>query len=429
MARAIEKWTDEGFEQKKRTTGRHHDGGGLYLDVKPDGSGVFWYFRYGFGGKPNQLHFGPLHSVTLRQARKRAAAARAQLAEKKDPKAERDAERTATRLAAIKRVTFTEAVEAVFAAKRPGWRSQKHANEWRQTLRVYAEPKLGKLPVGEVDTGTVLQVLEPLWHTKTVTAGRLRQRIEDVLDAAKARGWRDGENPARWRGHLAHILPRVRDVAPVEHHKALPYGDIPVFMAQLRQIESVAADCLEILTLTAVRTAEAREAEWSEILGNVWTVPKERTKRFRDLRVALNSAALVVLERRRHATGANRSRFIFPGRNGPIGDTALGDLLTKLRPAFTVHGLRSSFSDWAGETTAFPERWVETALGHKVGSETEVAYRRGDYLLHRFKLINAWATYCAGETSDIIPARGVVDVANDIVPVVTAVTAEIGRGY
>ena len=152
MARAIEKWTDEEFEQKKRTTGRHHDGGGLYLDVKPDGSGAFWYFRYGFGGKPNQLHFGPLHSVTLRQARKRAAAARAQLAEKKDPKAERDAERTATRLAAIKRVTFTEAVEAVFAAKRPGWRSQKHANEWRQTLRVYAEPKLGKLPVGEVDT-------------------------------------------------------------------------------------------------------------------------------------------------------------------------------------------------------------------------------------------------------------------------------------
>jgi integrase len=405
MARAIEKWSDEEFETKKQAVGRHHDGGGLYCEVKPNGAGAFWYFRYGFDGRPQQLHFGPVRDVTLRQARKRAAAARAQLAEKKDPKAERDAERTAGRLAAAKQVTFTEAVETVFAAKRSGWRSEKHAGEWRGTLRTYAGPIFGKLPVSDVDTALVLKVLEPIWHTKTVTAGRLRQRIEDVLDASKVREWRAGENPARWKGHLAHILPRVRDVAPVQHHKALPYGDIPLFMTQLRQSEAFASDCLEFLTLMAVRSAEAREAEWSEIAGNVWTVPKERTKRYRDLRVALSPAALAVLKRRRRQA-AGSARFVFPGRDGKnaLGDTALGELVTKLRPGYTVHGFRSSLSDWAGETTAFPERWVEAALGHKLGSETEVAYRRGDYLLHRYRLMDAWGRFCGGETaSNVVP--------------------------
>jgi hypothetical protein len=199
MARAFETWSDEEFERRKRTPGRHCDGGGLNLDVKPDGGGAYWYFRYSFNGKPNQLHFGPLHSVTLRQARKRAAEARAMLAHGKDPKAKRDAERTATRLAAARQVTFTQMADATFAAKRAGWRSAKHANEWRQTLRDYAESKFGALPGSAIDTALVLQVLEPLWREKAVTADRLRQRIETVLDYGKSRGWRDGENRRKRR--------------------------------------------------------------------------------------------------------------------------------------------------------------------------------------------------------------------------------------
>jgi integrase len=399
MARAFETWRDEEFERRKRTPGRHCDGGGLNLDVKPDNGGAYWYFRYSFNSKPNQLHFGPLHSVTLRQARKRAAEARAKLAHGEDPKAERDAERAASRLAAAKQITFTETVDALYAAKRSGWRSEKHAHEWRQTLRVYAEPKLGNLAVGAIDTGLVLQVLEPLWRARAVSAGRLRQRLESVFDYAKARQWCDGENPARWRGHLQHLLPRVRDVAPVRHHKALPFGAVPPFMRQLRQVEGVIADCLEFIALTAVRTSEAREAAWDEVVGDVWIVPRERIKRFRELRVSLSPAALAVLDRRRKQSPRG---FIFPGRDGAIGDTVVGALMEELRPGYTVHGLRSSFSDWAGETTLFPTQWVEAALGHKVGSETETAYRRGDFLQQRRRLMNTWAAFCTGASADVI---------------------------
>jgi integrase len=229
----------------------------------------------------------------------------------------------------------------------------------------------------------------------------VRQRLESVLDAAKVRGWRDGENPARWRGHLDHILPRVRDVAPVKHHKALPYGDMPVFMAQLRQVKSVTADCLELIVLTGVRTSEARKAKWDEIAGNIWTIPKERTKKFRELRVALSPAALAVLERRR-AQRSNSSDFIFPGRfNGAMGETVVNELMNELRPGCTVHGSRSTFRDWVGECTSFPTEWAEVAIGHKVGSTTERAYARGDLLQQRFRLMAAWAQYCDGKTGDI----------------------------
>jgi integrase len=396
MAREIEKWNDSEFERVKTKVGEHHDGGGLYLIVRE--SGAFWKFRYGRGGK-GILALGPLHSITLKVARKEAQQARTLLAQGKDPKAARNEIRAAAQLAEAKRVTFTEAIDRFHAAQRPKWRSEKHANEWRQTLRVCAEPKLGKLPVGAIDTPLVLQILEPLWREKPVTAGRVRQRIESVLDAAKVRGWRDGENPARWRGHLDHILPRVREVAPVKHHKALPFGAMASFMAQLRQVEGITADCLEFIALTAVRTGEAREATWNEIAGNIWTIPAERTKRNREHRVALSPDALKVLDRRRKQSPDG---FIFTGRDGAIGDTAVGELMEELRPGYTVHGLRSSFSDWVGESTSFPTQWAEAALGHKVGSETEGAYRRGDFLQQRFKLMVAWAAFCAGETGGVI---------------------------
>jgi integrase len=401
MAREIEKWHDAEFERVRTKIGEHHDGGGLYLIVRENGA--FWKFRYGRGGK-GILALGPMHSVTLNAARKEAQKARTLLAQGIDPKTARDEIRATAKLAQAKRVTFTEAIDRFHSAQRPKWRSEKHANEWRQTLRVYAEPKLGGLPVGAIDTPLVLQILEPLWREKPVTASRVRQRIESVLDAAKVRGWRNGENPARWRGHLDHILPRVREVAPVKHHKALPFGGIASFMAQLRQHEGVIADCLEFIALTAVRTSEAREAIWNEVTGNIWTIPAERTKRNREHRVALSPNALKILARRRLQSpdGGRGNGFIFPGRDGAIGDTVVGQLMEELRPGYTVHGLRSSFSDWAGETTSFPTQWVEGALGHKVGSETEVAYRRGDFLQQRFKLMAAWAAFCDGETGEVI---------------------------
>jgi integrase len=190
-------------------------------------------------------------------------------------------------------------------------------------------------------------------------------------------------------------------VAPVKHHKALPFGAIPAFMVDLRQVESVIADCLEFIALTAVRTSEAREATSDEIAGNVWTIPEERTKRFRPLRVALSPAALAVLDRRRKQSPKG---FIFPGRDGALGDTVIGELMEWLRPSYTVHGLRASFATWASEAGGFPREWVEAALGHKVGSETEAAYRRGDFLQQRFKLMAAWADYCDGQgvNADVI---------------------------
>jgi integrase len=396
MAREIEKWNDAEFEWVKAKVGTHHDGGGLYLIVRENGA--FWKFRYGRGGK-SVLALGPLHSVTLKVARKEAQQARTLLAQGKDPKAARNEIRAAAQLAEAKRVTFTEAVDRFHVAQRPKWRSEKHATEWRQTLRAYAEPKLGKLPVSAIDTPLVLRVLEPLWQEKPVTAGRVRQRIESVLDAAKVRGWRDGENPARWRGHLDQILPKVRAVAPVKHHKALPYADVPVFLWQLRQIKSVVADCLEFLVLTGVRSGEARGATWREITGNVWTIPKERTKRFLELRVALSESALKVLARRREQSPDG---LVFAGRDGAIGITMLGELLEELRPGYTVHGFRSSFRDWVGECTSFPTEWAEIAIGHKVGTTTERAYARGDLLQQRFQLMNAWSRYCDGEAGDVI---------------------------
>jgi integrase len=397
MARQLAKFSARQVQRKGH--GWHDDGGGLYLRVNRDGR--YWYFRWGAaGGK--YISLGPTHTTTLERAREKARACRELVLDGRDPKTERAAIRATARLEAAKRITFAQAADRFFENHRAAWRSEKHAREWRTSLKTYADPVLGALSVAAIDTSLVLKALEPIWQTRTVTAGRVRQRIESVLDFAKARGLRDGDNPARWRGHLENLLPPPRKIAPVKHYAALPYADGPAFMAKLRAVDDVPARCLEFLILTATRTNEARGAVWDDISGDTWTIPAARMKRGKAHRVPLSRAALAMVKRMPADGG-----FIFPGRNGAIGDTALGDLLAELRDGCTVHGFRSAFRDWAAEQTNFPREVAELALAHAVGSATERAYARGDLLEQRRKLMEAWARYCAGvaPSAAVVPMR------------------------
>jgi integrase len=400
MARELERLSAHRVRRLIRSgkPGKWCDGGGLWLHVTKDGS--YWFQRWGPQGC-NTLSLGPTHITTLKRAREKSRDCRELVRDGGDPRNERAALRAAARVEAAKSVTGTQAIEAFYANHRPKWRSEKHAKEWRATLRVYAEPVLGKLPVGSIDTTLILKVIEPIWQTKVITASRVRQRLEGVLDFAKVRGWRDGDNPARWKGHLDHILPSPREIAPVEHYPAMPYADVPDFMRRLRTIDSVAARCLDFLVLTTARNKEARLACWSQIEGDVWKCPPEVMKRGKKHHVPLSAAAQAVIKRMR----GQHADFVFPGRDGSIGDTALGDLLHELRGGCTVHGFRSSFRDWAGEETEFARELAEMALSHKVGDDTEEAYWRGDMLKRRRKMMEAWARYCSGASADVVPIR------------------------
>jgi integrase len=397
MARELERLT--AAQVRRAKPGWHADGGGLYLQARPDGS--YWYFRYKDHGREKYHSLGPAHTVTLADARARAQACRLLRIDGRDPQIERATIRAAAQVEAAKKVTVTEAIDRYFANHRGKWRSEKHAKEWRSTLATHAEPVLGRLPVGAIDTTLVLKVVEPIWQTKTVTASRVRQRLESVLDFAKVRGWRDGDNPARWKGHLDHILPKPRELAPVENYAAMPYADMPDFMRRLRAIEGVAPRCLEFLILTAARNKEARRARWSQIEGDVWKCPPEEMKRGKEHHVPLSVAARAVIERMR----GQDAEFVFPGRGGPIGDTALGGVLKELGVDCTVHGFRSSFRDWVGEETEFARELAEMALSHRTGDDTEEAYRRGEMLKRRRKVMEAWARFVGGESGKVIDLK------------------------
>jgi integrase len=381
--------------------GRYGDGGGLWLHVNDDGR--YWFFRWGAGGK-HTLSLGPTHTISLSKAREKARACRELLLDGRDPKAEAIAQRVAAKLKA-QQPTFSQAADQYFNLNGAKWRSAKHAAEWRSSLKLYAEPVFGSLPVDSVTTTLVLQALEPIWTSKTPTAARVRQRIETVLDFSKARGFRSSsDNPARWRGHLDQVLPRPRQIAPVVHHAALSYREIPALMRKLVTEPGVAARCLEFVILNAVRTNEARRATWNEIDADVWTVPPARMKRAKPHRVPLSTATRALLMRlRRDDSGG----FIFSGRlqGRPFGVVALSKLTKRLGAdaALTVHGFRSSFRDWAAEQTSFPREVAEIALAHAIGSETERSYQRGDLLEQRRKLMEKWAAFCsAGESTDNI---------------------------
>jgi integrase len=411
MAREIERLTALKVEAKDLAAGMYPDGGGLYLRVTPEGARN-WVFRYMLNGRPRWMGLGPLALYGLADARAKALDARRKRHEGIDPIEARRAERARQRLEAAKAIMFKECADAYVNAHGAGWKNEKHAAQWPSTLKTYAYGVIGNLPVQAVDTSLVLKVLEPIWTKKPETASRLRGRLESILDFAKARSYRDGENPARWRGHLDKLLPARGKVRKVKHHAALPYAELPGFLVALREQEGIAARALEFTILTAARTGEAIFARWSEIdlLDKVWTVSAARMKAGREHRVPLSARALGILDEmqvHRHADDG----FVFPGGKPgkPLSNMAFLMLLRRMkRDDLTAHGFRSSFRDWSAERTHFPSEVAEMALAHVVGSKVEAAYRRGDLFDKRRRLMDAWAEFLAKapERGKVVSLRG-----------------------
>jgi len=395
---------------KLNKTGRYGDGGGLWLQVSKWGTKA-WQFRYMLHDRARQMGLGSIHTLSLAEAREKAREARALLLDGIDPIDARQGQRQQARAEAAKRITFREAAERYIAAHRAGWKNEKHGEQWTRTLATYAFPVIGNLAVADIDTSHVIKVLEPIWTKKTETASRVRGRMEAVLDWAKARHFRQGDNPARWRGHLDKLLPAKSKVRKVKHHGAMPYAEVPAFMADLRKQDSVSARALEFTILTAARTGETIGARWSEfdLKAELWTVPADRIKAGRDHRVPLSDRCLeIIADMPREDDGDGP---VFPGvRPGKgLSNMAMLELLRGMTDnGYTVHGFRSSFRDWCAEQTNYPREVAEAALAHIVGDQTEAAYRRGDALEKRRRLMAAWAGYCTGPLAavrEVTPLR------------------------
>jgi integrase len=341
MAREIGKLAAVGLS--RLSPGWHGDGGGLYLQVTGSGSRT-WVFRFMLHGRARWMGLGALHTISLAEARIKARECRRLLLDGLDPIEARQAKRAGERFAAATALTFRECAERYIEAHQAGWRSPKHAKEWPRSLATYAYPVFGALPVQAVDVGLVMKVLEPIWQTKTETAARLRGRIESVLDWATTRGYRKGENPARWRGHLENLLPKRSRVRRVAHHPALPYAELPAFMVELREQSGTAARALEFAILTAARTGEVLGARWDEIDadGRLWAIPAERMKGGREHRVPLSAPASAIL-----ANLERKGNRVFG-----MGKAAMLEFLNRSHPECTVHGFRSTFSDWCTERTS-----------------------------------------------------------------------------
>ncbi len=375
-----------------REPGYHSDGGGLYLQVS-DSRSKSWVFRFTLNGRSREMGLGSERTVSLADARKKAAECRGLLHEHKDPIEARDARHAQEKLTKARSISFRQCAESYVAAHRAGWKNAKHADQWTNTLETYCGPVFGALPVQDVDTALVLKVLEAIWTEKPETATRLRARIENVLDWATVRGYRSGDNPARWRGHLAKLLPALKKKLRVKHHPALPYEEIGSFMESLRAQVGTAARALEFLILTAGRTAEvigARPDEF-DLKKAVWTVPAERMKAGREHRVPLPPRALEIVKKQ------PEGEHVFAGmREGqPLSNMAMLALLERMeRDQMTVHGFRSSFRDWAAEQTNYPREVCEMALAHTVGDQVEAAYMRSDLFEKRKRLMLEWERYC-----------------------------------
>jgi integrase len=398
MARAMGKLTALKVDKAKQP-GMYADGGGLYLRVTEDGT-KNWVYRFMLNGRPRWMGMGPLALYGLQEARGKALDARRLRHEGIDPIATRRAARLRERLEAAKAMTFRQCADSYIAAHRAGWRNAKHASQWQATLATYAEPVIGALPVQAIDTGLVVKVLEPIWVTKPETAGRVRGRIETILDWARAREYRTGENPARWKGHLDQLLPARSKLQKVEHHAALPYAALSGFLMELRGLEGVSARALEFMILTAARTGEIIGARWGEIdlPGRLWIVPADRMKAGKEHRVPLTGRALDILNEMKPQGQVGDDAFVFPGGKPgkPLSNMAFLMLLRRMdRDDLTAHGFRSSFRDWCAERTSFPTEVAEMALAHAVGDKVEAAYRRGDMFEKRRRLMDAWGTFCA----------------------------------
>lgn len=416
MAKGLNKLTAASL--KTKALGLHADGGGLYLQVtsgQDEQPRRSWLCRVTLEGKRRELGLGTTREVTLAAARARCAQFRQLAAQGTDPRAHEAAEIKAKAVAIAearaREMNFRAAAEAYIAAHAPGWKSLKHARQWPATLEAYAYPVFGDVPVGAVDRAMVLKALEPIWLTKTETASRLRGRIENVLNWATARGLREGENPARWRGALAMVLPARSKVHGVQHHAAMPYMDSPAFLTRLQGMSGSAAACLAFLILTASRYGEVAGARLDEFdLANAsWTIPAERMKAGRAHRVALSKPALAILEQRAACENISNDGLIFSSdlrRGCKLSDMTLTAILRRAELPFTVHGFRSTFRMWAAEQTSFPRELCEAALAHVNADRVEAAYMRSDLFEKRRELMAAWGAYLTGGDEMPHGARG-----------------------
>lgn len=398
MPRTLNKLTAAAVKNATKP-GRYGDGGGLSLIVDPAGR-KRWVFRYQVNGKVRDMGLGGGRDMPLAEARAQAETARAHIRAGRDPIEAREAERRA----AAPVPTFEQVADELISSITTAFKNEKHRAQWRSTLTTHAAALMPK-SVDAIDTTDVLAVLTPIWQELPETASRVRGRIERVLSAAKVKGLRSGENPARWRGHLDQLLPRPRKLAR-GHHKALAVDEVPAFVERLRTMPGVAALAVEFVILTAARSGEVRGARWSEIDldAKVWTVPAERMKAGRAHRVPLADRALAILEQVRALRDSSDDPLIFPGarRGAALSDMTLAAVLRRMKVDATVHGFRSAFRDFAGDRTNFPREVAEAALAHAVGDATEQAYRRGDALEKRRKLMEQWASFIEPKPSNVI---------------------------
>jgi integrase len=399
----------------RRKPGAHRVSANLYLLVRPSESGgglrASWVFRYetSAGGKRKGKHMGlgSAADFTLAEAKEKARKQRQLLAEGVDPLDAKREKKAAAKLEAAKTLTFGAAAKQVVDTHRLSWRNAKHAAQWSTTFEAStrqppATAVINDLPVQAIDTALALKVLEPIWRKTPETASRVRQRCEKVIDWASARGYRQGDNPFRWSGHLQELLPAKTKIAKVRHHAALPYVELPQFMSELRANSFVSARALELTILCATRTSETINAEVSEIdlRERVWTIPANRMKAGREHRVPLSERAVELLESLPREDG-NPHLFIGGKKGKPLSNMAMLELMKGMQPGLTVHGFRSTFRDWAAERTNFPREIAEAALAHVLESKTEAAYQRGDLLEKRRKLMQAWADYCASPPATV----------------------------
>jgi len=378
--------------------GYYCDGGGLWLQIAKSGS-KSWVFFYSVHGKRREMGLGGLTAVGLAGARELAVECRTQLQAGRDPIVVRDAHLDVRHAAQARQMTFDQCAAAYVDAHRGSWKSVKHAKQWISTLATYASPVIGSLPVALVDTEAVTKILAPIWSTKTETATRLRGRIESILGWATVSKFRSGDNPAKWDGHLENLLASPSKIAPVKNHPALPWIELPAFMAALRKREGVAARAVEFAILTACRSGEVRGATWGELDldgGKLWTIAADRMKASKEHRVPLADPAIALLGHRQSG-----ERIVFPGQKEgtALSDMSLTAVLRRMgRSDITVHGFRSTFRDWCAEAVGntFSREVCEHALAHSLPDKVEAAYRRGDLLGKRILLMKAWAEYCQG---------------------------------
>jgi integrase len=407
----FERLTAKQVENIKKP-GRVCDGRGLWLQVSRvrRQTTKAWVLRYTLDGRARHMGLGAYPDVKLAAAREKAEKARLLLSDGIDPLEEKRKARATAALDAARTVTFRYCAEHYLRAHEAAWRNPVHRKQWASTLDTYAFPVIGDLPVAEVDTGLVMKCLEPIWRDKTETATRVRGRIERILGWAKTRGFRSGDNPARWHDHLDQLLPSPKKLqkTKLRHHPAVPYDEMAGFMSELRKRDGVSARALEVLALTALRTSELIGARWSEIdtKKKLWIVPESRMKMRIEHRVPLSDRVLEILNA---LPSEDDSDFVFIGaqKGKPISNMSMLELMRGMRPGYVPHGLRASFRTWASEETNFPREICEVALAHAVGNKVEQAYQKGDLLEKRRRLMQDWATYCSRPAvvpSDKVPS-------------------------